>query len=142
MPKKETVWKKVSFNKKTETPSCQATFRSNGQIVLNAETMQVLESPQYINLFLSQNNNLIAMQASSKDDVDAIRVSKTQPERGKDVVFFCKPAYLWLCELIGQTDVLIALTGKAEGEKVVFDLKKADVKEKRVTNRKSKEVNK
>lgn len=139
-------WQRVSFEKPKRTkptveevPMCKATFRTNGQIVLNDLTMGALDYSQYINLFVSHKDHLIAMKAVQRDAVDAIRLAKAKPEAGKDISFFNKPIYAWLCELMKRENVVIILTGEVKDDMVVFNLKTAEIKEKRVTNRGAKQ---
>lgn len=119
----EPKWEKVSFTEKQ--PEYKVTFRTNGQIVLSADTVYALGKSKYIALYHSPSDRLIAMGASGKDDGDAIRVTKHDAVPDGDIVFTCKKVYAWIGNLIGNYEVVITLFGEAKGDKVVFDLSKA-----------------
>lgn len=136
MEKQSAEWNKVSFKEKKAEPKYKATFRATGRITLNAAVMEALGTPQYICFYASPKQNLIAMQASGKEDVDAVRVAKTAPENGKEASFVGNAVYKWLSGLLKKDDSTIALSSDTlEDGKIVFDLKKADISAKRTVKR-------
>lgn len=139
MAKKNDEWVKFTTRKKPEKPVCRLTIRSNGQFVLNEATMSALAEPEYVNLYANMDNNLVAIHAIGKDDPDAIKVNRGKGNDAQTGQFVNMDAYRWVCGLVERQDVRIGLSGKAEGERVVFDLSKADIKDKRVINRTPKE---
>lgn len=129
-------WIKVSFKEPKPEPKYKATFRSTGRITLNEAIMTDLGTPQYICFYVSPKNNLIAMQATSKADVDAVRVAKVQPPKGKEASFVGNAVCKWLTGLVKKNDATIVLTSdNMEDGKIVFDLKKANVTAKRTVKR-------
>lgn len=136
---KNVTWEKVSFKNKKATPTCELTFRSTGHMVLSTSTLEALECPRYVYLLLSSNNNLIALQAAPKSDDDAIQLTSTSLKKGEPRTISAPKVYAWLLELLKQDEkMLIKLQGAANGEGVVvFDLKKAEVKQKREIKRKA-----
>lgn len=135
---KNTTWEKVSFNKKKAAPVCELTFRSTGHMVVSVNTLEALDYPQYVYLLQSNNNHLIALQAASKSDGDAIQLTSATLPKDKPRAISAPKIYQWVLELLKQNDnMLIRLVGTPnEDGMVVFDLKKAEIKPKRELKRK------
>lgn len=136
---KNITWEKKSFKKKKSAPACELTFRSTGHMVLSVNTLEALEYPRYVYLLQSSNNNLIALQAASNSDEDAIQLTSTTLPKDKPRAISAPKVYEWVLELLKQDEkMLVRLSGTPNDEgMVVFDLKKAEVKPKREIHRKS-----
>ena len=133
------TWEKVSFTEKqTPTTACILTFRPNGQIVFDVNTLAVLGYPRFVHLYASPANNLIALKATGNDDDNALQLTVTTLEQGQSRVIMARKVYAWLLSLLKQEEaMLIKLPGAPNEEgMVVFDLKDAGIKPKRT--RKSK----
>ena len=134
------TWEKVSFTeKKTPATECVLTFRPNGQIVFDVNTLSALGYPRFVHLYASPANSLIALKASSNDDDDALQLTATALEQGKSRTIMARKVYAWLLNLLKQEEaMLVKLSGTSNEEgMIVFDLNAAGIRPKRTIHRKS-----
>ena len=134
------TWEKVSFSeKKTPTAEYVLTFRPNGQIVFDVNTLSVLGYPRFVHLYANPANNLIALKAAINADDDALQLTATTLEQGKSRTIMARKVYAWLLNLLKQEEaMLVKLSGTPNEEgMVVFDLNAAGMRPKRTIDRKS-----
>ena len=102
------TWEKVSFTEKqTPAAECVLTFRPNGQIVFDVNTLTVLGYPRFVHLYASPANNLIALKAAGKDEGDALQLTATTLEQGKSRVIMARKVYAWLLDLLKQEEAML-----------------------------------
>lgn len=138
------TWEKVSFTpeKQTAATQCVLTFRPNGQIVFDVNTLAALGYPRFAHLYASPANNLIALKATGKDDEDALQLTDTALEEGQPRVIMARKVYAWILGLLKQEEpMLVKMFGAPNDDgMVVFDLKAAGIKPKRTLKRKDEDA--
>jgi hypothetical protein len=137
---KKTTWDKVVFTEKK--PDCTLTFRPNGQIMFDVDTLNALKYPKFVDIFVNANKKRIAIKAGDNSP-EALQLTATELPVGEPRTIMAVKAYRWLCSLLGQNpgEVSIKLIGMPEDDgMVVYKLEEAIVAAKRIRHSKKGEA--
>ncbi|MDR0928912.1 MAG: hypothetical protein LBM74_04265 [Oscillospiraceae bacterium] len=137
---KKTSWDKVIFAEKK--PDCVLTFRPNGQIMFDVDTLNALKYPKFVDILINPNKKRIAIKVGDNTP-DALQLTATELPIGEPRTIMAVKAYRWLCGLLGQNpgEVSIKLIGTPEDEgMVVYKLDEAIIAAKRIRHTKTAEA--